>query len=1113
MNAKRICAVLTGLILLISILPATAMAEAREDILAGTFSGGGGGTSFDSGTFSGGGGGTSFVSKEYESFGESAQIALNAEVSVQVMKGHWEGDEYVEDHNPYTNHFQIVLPENGYIFCENDCGLKIYSPDDEEYEIACLGAWPLGLAQGTYYLKGDFTYCETGRFTIYYQPADDWEKERNDSIGQATEVPQNTPVHGWLGDDTDWFQFTLPEAGLVSFGLTYNNEQTDLDKYWFVELYDYEYEISDTFDGEPGLLDGIGGNVAEDSDPQKTIEVKNVGLPAGTYYLRPGAVSNFGAVDYNYQIFWDYTPSSFCETERNDSYETADLLPLNQPFFAERTFAQPMHAQRIDDDCFRIELESPGPVSFSVTPEKSGILGFVLEDSEKNPLFDFELSPEKYNPGDTYTSKTVGLPAGTYYLNARVEDNIPYYLTVNYEASDFWEKEPNDDYDSANVIQPGTTLHGKCRGSGGGDDCFTFTLTEPGYINTGLLFQYHEDDANKGRSFLLSLENKQTDFSLTVEGCGDDPDGKASIEKLGLPAGKYYLSVWSNTINDDVDNYYDLYYDFVPTPYYEQEPNDTEETATPIELNQDWGGRTTGWDADHYVFTVPKDGEISFSITGEADSYFFLDFPDDIEDISFGTVPAGVEAVSDPFMISAGTYSLRVEAENDVSYTFRVNYTDQPAPKYPSLQPDTYAAVSSEDGEDWYSFTPETDGQYKLLTSSSSCQPSVNVYDTRGEELYQYAAEAPENNLDCMLDLLAGNTYYLKFGANTDAFDYQAKIFSWEQRTAVTGVTLSNTSKTLAHGSTLQLKETISPAGASYVPVTWTSSDVSVATVSSSGLVKAVGCGSASIAVTTADGNKTAACKITVPHTPASAVVENKKAATCTAKGGYDKVVYCSKCGSKVSSTHVATAALGHNYKTTVRKATLTANGKITKACTRCGRQASVTTIRRIKTISLNKSSFTYKGTVQKPTVTVKDTAGKVISKSYYTVTYKTSGSKAAGTYTLTVRFKGNYSGSKTLKYTINKAANPLKIKKASASYRQTALTAAKSFSIGATKAQGKVTYTLNAAARGAKIKVTSSGKVTIPKKCKKGTFKISVKAAGNKNYKAGSKVVTIVVR
>ena len=58
-----------------------------------------------------------------------------------------------------------------------------------------------------------------------------------------------------------------------------------------------------------------------------------------------------------------------------------------------------------------------------------------------------------------------------------------------------------------------------------------------------------------------------------------------------------------------------------------------------------------------------------------------------------------------------------------------------------------------------------------------------------------------------------------------------------------------------------------------------------------------------------------------------------------------------------------------------------------------------------------------------------------------------------------------------------------------------------------------KVTYSIDKAAKSAKIKVAASGKVTVPKKCKKGTYKVTVKAAGNKNYLTRSKTVTIKIK
>ena len=192
--------------------------------------------------------------------------------------------------------------------------------------------------------------------------------------------------------------------------------------------------------------------------------------------------------------------------------------------------------------------------------------------------------------------------------------------------------------------------------------------------------------------------------------------------------------------------------------------------------------------------------------------------------------------------------------------------------------------------------------------------------------------------------------------------------------------------------------------------------------------------------------------------------------------------------------------------------ATFDKTGVKTYTCAVCG-ETKTETIAKIKAVSLSKSSLTYTGKVQKPSVTVTDGNGKAIAASSYAVTYSNASSQNAGSYKVTVDFKGDYSGSKTLNYKIAEAANPVKVKVSSKTYKRTALKKAKSFSIGTTKAQGKVTYTLASKAKKAKIKVSSKGKVTIPKNCKKGTYKITVKAAGNENYKAKTATVTIKIK
>ena len=83
----------------------------------------------------------------------------------------------------------------------------------------------------------------------------------------------------------------------------------------------------------------------------------------------------------------------------------------------------------------------------------------------------------------------------------------------------------------------------------------------------------------------------------------------------------------------------------------------------------------------------------------------------------------------------------------------------------------------------------------------------------------------------------------------------------------VTGVTLSETSKTIVLAEEFTLVATVLPANATDKTVYWLSKDSSVATVSN-GVVRGVGLGTTEISVTTADGAYTATCEVTVVAAP-----------------------------------------------------------------------------------------------------------------------------------------------------------------------------------------------------------------------------------------------------
>jgi uncharacterized protein YjdB len=79
-----------------------------------------------------------------------------------------------------------------------------------------------------------------------------------------------------------------------------------------------------------------------------------------------------------------------------------------------------------------------------------------------------------------------------------------------------------------------------------------------------------------------------------------------------------------------------------------------------------------------------------------------------------------------------------------------------------------------------------------------------------------------------------------------------------------TNITLSCSSIYLVVGNSDSLKYTISPVNTTDPKVIWSSSDSTIAKVSSTGNVSSIATGNVKITVTTADGNKTATCNVIV---------------------------------------------------------------------------------------------------------------------------------------------------------------------------------------------------------------------------------------------------------
>ena len=163
-----------------------------------------------------------------------------------------------------------------------------------------------------------------------------------------------------------------------------------------------------------------------------------------------------------------------------------------------------------------------------------------------------------------------------------------------------------------------------------------------------------------------------------------------------------------------------------------------------------------------------------------------------------------------------------------------------------------------------------------------------------------------------------------------------------------------------------------------------------------------------------------------ISKTDHTVVKDPAQKATCT-KEGKTEGSHCSIC-KKVIQPQISIPVTLHHYQKKVTKATLSKNGANVTKCMQCGTVLQQNIIYSPKTVSLSSESYTYSGKENRPAVTVKDSAGKMIDGKYYTVSYQNNQNSGIASVVLT--FKDCYSGVLTETFTIApKSINFSKVK------------------------------------------------------------------------------------
>ena len=230
--------------------------------------------------------------------------------------------------------------------------------------------------------------------------------------------------------------------------------------------------------------------------------------------------------------------------------------------------------------------------------------------------------------------------------------------------------------------------------------------------------------------------------------------------------------------------------------------------------------------------------------------------------------------------------------------------------------------------------TSNTADTYRILdvvtvTANSYSAAKWFTYKFNGSNVKCVRIYRSTKNISSVTPAYTGTSTALGSGQTIKVYGLKIWLAGGSTPTVVdvTGVSLNKTTTSIQVGASEQLTATIEPNNATNKAVNWSSNPTSVATVDNSGNVTAVAEGTATITVTTQDGNKTATCTVTV--TPASSdpvavtgVSLNKTSTTLTV-GGSETLT------ASVQPSNATNKAVNWSSNPT-SVATVDSNGKVT---------------------------------------------------------------------------------------------------------------------------------------------------------------------------------------
>ena len=224
--------------------------------------------------------------------------------------------------------------------------------------------------------------------------------------GSSLVSPVNISVNQWVdgytahNDQVDYYRFTLPQDGVVSFSFRHTPEPNNY-SFWYVSL------DSDAVFNNNNLYQSNA--ITLQSSAETT--TSKIGLSAGTYYIQIAPAFYNSPTGHSYSVRANYMVSSQWETEGNDMLDSADSIQAGRIYYGSTSGPG-------DDDYFKFTLSQRDKVTltFNHTRENATQSWYVAIGYNKNGSFTSVVEKLVYLDSEASVSLSATLSPGTYYI-------------------------------------------------------------------------------------------------------------------------------------------------------------------------------------------------------------------------------------------------------------------------------------------------------------------------------------------------------------------------------------------------------------------------------------------------------------------------------------------------------------------------------------------------------------------------------------------------------------------------------------------------------------------------------------------------------------------------